>query len=361
VARTVRTIALLSLILAMAGVAPPRGSVAGSQAPQQPAPRFRTGVDVVEVAVLVRDREGKPITDLTRDEITVLENGTPQALVAFEKVSLPVRAAEVPQRAVQVPLDVASNRIQAVVLRGDGRKSDVRLVVEVLGRALRFDEQGGRFNERLELALMTVNDGGRASNGTSINIDLRLTPEDLGRVRGTGVRWLSALELPPGRHQLRVAGRAAGTGISGMITHDIVVPAARRNGLEMSGVTLTSAPSVLMITKGKPWLDQALPTPPTAARTFVAGDQIVAAVEVYRQGSAAAAATLVARIDRRDGSPSGFEDRRVVQATGPGSEQVGFPISTAKLPPGRYVLRVTLEAPGAEPLERAVPFEVVGR
>ena len=246
-------------------------------------------------------------------------------------------------------------------MRGDGRKSDVRLVVEVLGRALRFDEQGGRFNERLELALLTVNDGGRASNGTSINIDLRLTPEDLARVRSTGVRWLSALDLPPGRHQLRVAGRAAGTGISGMITHDIVVPASRRNGLDMSSVTLTSVPSVLMITKGKPWLEQALPTPPTAARTFVAGDQIVAAVEVYRQGSAAPGATLIARIDRRDGSPSGFEERHAVQAGGPGSEQVGFPISTAKLPAGRYVLRVRLEASGAEPLERAVPFEVVGR
>ena len=236
-------------------------------------------------------------------------------------------------------------RIQAVVLRGDGRKSDVRLVVEVLGRALRFDEQGGRFNERLELALLTVNDGGRASNGTSINIDLRLTPEDLGRVRSTGVRWLSALDLPPGRHQLRVAGRAAGTGISGMITHDIVVPASRRNGLDMSSVTLTSVPSVLMITKGKPWLEQALPTPPTAARTFVAGDQIVAAVEIYRQGSAAPGATLIARIDRRDGSPSGFEERHAVQAGGPGSEQVGFPISTAKLPAGRYVLRVSWNRP----------------
>ena len=252
-------------------------------------------------------------------------------------------------------------RVQAVVLRGDGRKSDVRLVVEVLGRALRFDEQGGRFNERLELALMTVNDGGRASNGTSINIDLRLTPEDLGRVKGTGVRWLSALDLAPGHHQLRVAGRAAGTGISGMTTHDIVVPAARKNGIEMSGVTLTSVPSVLMITKGKPWLEQALPTPPTAARAFVAGDQITAAVEVYRQGTPPAGATLVARVDRRDGSPSGFEDRRIVQATGPGSESIGFPVSTAKLPAGRYVLRVSLEAPGAEPLERAVPFEIVGR
>ena len=82
---------LLSAILAMAAMAPPLDYVASGQGPQQQAPRFRSGVDVVEVAVLARDREGKPITDLTRDEITVLENGTPQALVAFEKVSLPVR------------------------------------------------------------------------------------------------------------------------------------------------------------------------------------------------------------------------------------------------------------------------------
>jgi hypothetical protein len=129
----------------------------------------------------------------------------------------------------------------------------------------------------------------------------------------------------------------------------------------MSGVTLTSVPSVLMITKGKAWLEQALPTPPTAARAFVAGDQITAAVEVYRQGTPGAGATLVARIDSRDGSPSGFEERRVVQASGPGSEQIGLTISTDKLPIGHYVLRIELDAAGAEPVERAVPFEVVGR
>jgi hypothetical protein len=48
---------------------PPRGFVAAARASQPPAPRFRSGVDVVEVAVLAEDREGKPITDLTRDEI----------------------------------------------------------------------------------------------------------------------------------------------------------------------------------------------------------------------------------------------------------------------------------------------------
>jgi hypothetical protein len=60
----VRKVVLLSAILAIAGLMPTRGFVAFARATQQPAPRFKSGVDVVEVAVLARDREGRPITDL---------------------------------------------------------------------------------------------------------------------------------------------------------------------------------------------------------------------------------------------------------------------------------------------------------
>jgi hypothetical protein len=60
----VRKVVLLSAILAIAGLMPTRGFVAFARATQQPAPRFRSGIDVVEVVVLARDREGRPITDL---------------------------------------------------------------------------------------------------------------------------------------------------------------------------------------------------------------------------------------------------------------------------------------------------------
>ena len=86
----------------------------------------------------------------------------------------------------------------------------------------------------------------------------------------------------------------------------------------------------------------------------------MAAIEVYRAEKGASGGTLIAHIDKADGSPSAFNERRSVQASGPHSEPLGFPIDTAKLPAGRYVLRITLDA-GSERLERAVPFEVVGR
>jgi hypothetical protein len=64
-----------------------------------------------------------------------------------------------------------------------------------------------------------------------------------------------------------------------MIAQDIDVPAADTARPSMSGVTLTSLPSVLMVTRGKGWLQSSLVTPPSAARAFVAGDQVTAAVE----------------------------------------------------------------------------------
>lgn len=54
-------------------------------APSQPA--FRTGTTVVEVSAVIT-QGGRPVTDLRADEITVLDNGEPQKLAAFEYVDL---------------------------------------------------------------------------------------------------------------------------------------------------------------------------------------------------------------------------------------------------------------------------------
>ena len=165
-------------------------------------------------------------------------------------------------------------RVQAVPFRGSGRKAAVRLVVEVLGRSLAFAERSGRFVERIDLALLTVDDRARAGNGRSATIDVRLTPDELQRVKATGVRWLAQLDLEPGRYQVRVAARALGTAASGTITCDVDVPAFEPDRLAMSGVTMTSLPSVLMLTRGEQWLQTTIETPPSAARSFVAGDEL---------------------------------------------------------------------------------------
>jgi VWFA-related protein len=53
----------------------------------QEQPTFRAGTTLVEVSAIVT-RDGRPVTDLRRDELRVLDNGVEQPLVAFEYVDL---------------------------------------------------------------------------------------------------------------------------------------------------------------------------------------------------------------------------------------------------------------------------------
>jgi VWFA-related protein len=252
-----------------------------------------------------------------------------------------------------------SIRVQAIPFSGSDKKAAVQLIVEVLGGGLRFEEHGGRAEERIEVALLTVDDRGRSANGRSTTIDLSLPPGDLERVRTTGVRWLSKLELAPGRYQVRVAARALRTGASGLVTNLVDVPEFERQKLSLSGLTLTSLPSVLMPTRGKAWLDAILGMPPSAARTFVAGDQVTAAVEVYTPESARADAEVVAELVAPGGKPL----RLAGQARNggrPRSREMAFQLDTGKLPRGQYVLRIVATLPGSsERVERSIPFDVM--
>lgn len=255
-------------------------------------------------------------------------------------------------------------RLQAIPFMGDAKKATVQIVVEILGKTLQFSERGGRFDERLDLAMLTIDDRARASNGKSATIDLHLTTAELDRVKQTGARWLSRIELPPGRHQIRVAGRALRSGTTGLITVDLDVPRFDVAGLGMSGITLTSLPSVLMVTRGESQLERTLKTPPSAARTFVAGDRITAAVEVYVPAGSRNALEVVGRLEPIDGSETTASSTRVAIPPGPArGEEVAFPFDTGSLRPGRYLLRIMLNASGTtqDRIERSVPVEIVGR
>jgi VWFA-related protein len=293
----------------------------------------------------VRGRSGAPAPAPAAERMPSTTRGLATGLDAL--LASPLPTAGLPMR------------IQAVAFR-ESRKPKVRLIVEVSGQSLAFTERGGRFEERLEIARLTVDHRARASNGESTTIDLRLPPADLARVKATGVRWLSELDLPPGRHQLRVAARAVGTGVSGMITQDIDVPQVEPSRPAMSGVTLTSLPAVLMVTRGDGWLESSLKSPPSASRTFVSGDQVTAALEVYPPEPASGAALeVVAQLEGETGASQPVFKGAVDPAAKRPRHDVTFPIDTTKIPAGRYVLRIALMEAGRSHGDRRVPLEIV--
>ena len=64
-------------------------------------PTFPTRVELVTVDVLVFDRQGNPVVDLTRNDFTVREEGRPQEIAAFEAVSV-AASAPAPARRTRV-------------------------------------------------------------------------------------------------------------------------------------------------------------------------------------------------------------------------------------------------------------------
>lgn len=72
---------------------PALGQQSGAQASQtqQPAPTFSTGVKVVNVFATVRDKDGKIVRNLTKDDFALEEDGRPQTIRYFaQQADLPL-------------------------------------------------------------------------------------------------------------------------------------------------------------------------------------------------------------------------------------------------------------------------------
>jgi len=84
--------------------------VSSAQAPQskQPPPAIRATTRLVQVSVVVHDKHGNPIPDLTKDDFVVLDEKKPQEIRIFsvETNELPVHAPP------PLPPDTYTNRIQ---------------------------------------------------------------------------------------------------------------------------------------------------------------------------------------------------------------------------------------------------------
>jgi len=88
-------IRLFLLLVGAAVCATAIGAEPGQTPPPQKAPMFRSGVDLVTVNVVVRDKSGNVVKGLTREDFTVLEDGRPQTIDTFdfEEVGAPENPA----------------------------------------------------------------------------------------------------------------------------------------------------------------------------------------------------------------------------------------------------------------------------
>lgn len=298
------------------------------------------------------------------------------------KPASPARAAAPSRRSTPVPLAALLDsplptpglpmRVQAIPLRRTDSDARVQVIVEVEGKNLRFVERNGRFEERIEFATVSFDSGARRSLERTTAVNLRLTAAERDRALKTGVRWLSVLDLPRGRHDLRVAGHAVTSDLRGAVFVDVDVPRFDRE-MTTSGLALTTLTAAQTFTTGSPILLPPLPSAPTAQRTFPLGDVLAVSAEIYRPSARTllllrkpgpAPTEFVVRVT--DAAPPQrvrIEQPLPVQTAAHKNPYLSFAINTRTLGAGRFVLRLT-RAAGATPAEEApgaVVFEVAAR
>jgi VWFA-related protein len=109
-------------------------------APQQAPPIIRSQITLVPIDVRVIGRDGAPVTDLTADDFTILEDGVPQPIRHFSLQTFtpdPAAAAVSEQPAFRRSLDDETrvqNRRVFLILLGRGRHQDASKYIDGLLR-----------------------------------------------------------------------------------------------------------------------------------------------------------------------------------------------------------------------------------
>ncbi|HEY3160703.1 MAG TPA: VWA domain-containing protein [Vicinamibacterales bacterium] len=186
--------------------------------------------------------------------------------------------------AVESPLPVTGipMRLFAAPYKGAPPNAAITLAIELNVNALKFTEKNGAYTDALSVVTFVADNDGKTRVNEKASVDLNLMPATLARARERGFRITTAVNLPPGRYQLRVSA-ADTAGVAGSVVRTLVVPDFYKPPLAMSGVTLLSASGVLAPTarvKEDP-VGQLLMRPPTTAREFTRDDQLVLFAEVY--------------------------------------------------------------------------------
>jgi VWFA-related protein len=248
-----------------------------------------------------------------------------------------------------IPVSGLALAATASVFKGPDRKGSIVVSTLVGGRDLPLIEREGTFRNDLEIALFAVDTKGKIFSGDRNTVNLNFKPDNVPRVRAAGFRVISALDVPPGRYQLRIAAREANSRRAGSVLYDVEVPDFSKEPLSMSSLALTSQTSVMAPTaRPKDPLAKILPGPLTSYRDFGQGDELALFAEVYEAVATPAHKVEIALTVKAEGGQTVFQTREQRDSSELGGNTGGYGFS-ARVPlrdltPGLYVLRVEAQS-----------------
>jgi VWFA-related protein len=183
----------------------------------------------------------------------------------------------------------------------------------------------------------------------------------------TGLKFSGALELPPGQYSLRVVVRNAETGAQGLRTVPLEVQAVGAGPLVLPPLFADSQTWILArqttgASAPDPFTFAGQPFLPAAKPVLATGAEAPVALLIYNLGAEQAqvrATVLGAAGQAVAGGKLSISAWRRGEGGAPGEMQGSF--ATAGLPPGEYLLRVTVTDPASGAAHTSsAPFVVAG-
>ena len=249
--------------------------------------------------------------------------------------------------AIESPLPIAALPLAttAVVFKGPAGKGSVVVSTLVGGSSLPFVDKGGMFSNGLEVLVVATDDKGKSFPSDRNTIDLNMKPDTANRVKASGFRFISTLDLAPGRYQLRVGVKENNTLKAGSVTFDLTVPDFAKEKLSMSGIAITSALSgVAPTVRPKDPLEKILPGPLSSYREFPPMDELAFFAEIYDNTATQPHKVGLSATVKAEGGQTVFETSEERDSSELKGSAGGYGF-TARIPlrqmaPGLYVLRV---------------------
>jgi VWFA-related protein len=248
-----------------------------------------------------------------------------------------------------VPLGGLPLAATATVFKGPDRKGSIVISALIGGRDLSLIEKEGTFRNDLEIAIVAVDNKGKLYPSERNTLNLNLKPDTVPRFRAAGFRFISSLDVPPGRYQVRVAAREANTKRAGSLLYDIEVPDFSKEPLSISSLALTSGSSTVALTaRPKDPLQKLLPAPLSSYREFGQGDELAVFAEIYELAGGPGHKVEINLTMKAEGGQTVFQTREERDSSELAGSNGGYGFSARiplkDIPPGLYVLRVEAQS-----------------
>lgn len=282
-----------------------------------------------------------------------------------KKNAPPKQASEPLQQALASPLPVSGLPLTAAAVPfRSGEKASILVVAEIDGSKFSFTDRNGRPWDSIELVTLPIDGAGRPVEGTRDELSITPRPQTRDAIIARGVRLTSRIDLAPGRYQLRVGAREAGTGDAGSVPIDLDVPDFSKAPLTMSGIVVSSQTAAgIPSARVDEQLKDVLPDMPTVTREFPRGDQLTVYAEIYDQLATPHTVEIATTATADDGrvmySRTDQQSSSALKNPGDGFGHVTS-ISLKDVLPGRYVLKIEARSSvaGAAPAVRELEFTV---